>query len=353
MALTQHNTTHQQTHPMMVAPSSRSFTMPAHERHQALPSLYVSIAVVFTVLLAPTNAQKFEPYQLNGGLVSAVAAKDFVVIATDTRFHGEGGYDILSRDHVESRLWMAGDDSSPLSLHRRLATAGTARSPSLLLSSLPKGTTLLQSLTGMGRSPTFVGSSGCNADCEALKRYVQADLRSAMYFGECSTSEQQQQEKHPPVDSVATLLSQMLYSRRGFPFYSFCVVAGISHDDASGDGGQVYVYDAIGSYEQVAVATSGTGRELLQPILDGKFRTVSSSSGTAEKGMVMAQSSTVPTQVDCTAEEAVSILIDAYRSVSEREIGVGDKMVVCVVKRHANVEKGVECTTFSVPLKQH
>ena len=305
----------------------------------------------------PTNAQKFEPYQLNGGLVSAVAAKDFVVIATDTRFHGEGGYDILSRDHVESRLWMAGDDSSPLSLQRRLATTGTAAKSPSLLSSMPQGTTLLQSLTGMARSPTFVGSSGCNADCEALKRYVQADLRSAMYFGECSTSEQQQQEKHPPVDSVATLLSQMLYSRRGFPFYSFCVVAGISHNDASGDGGQVYVYDAIGSYEQVAVATSGTGRELLQPILDGKFRTVAQVSplGTApaEKGMVIAQSTTVPTQVDCTPEEAVSILIDAYRSVSEREIGVGDKMVICVVKRHADSENGVECTTFSVPLKQH
>ena len=319
-------------------------------------SFFSVVIFLASILISLTAAQKFEPYQLNGGLVSAVAAKDFVVIAADTRFMGEGGYDILSRDHVESRLWMAGDDSSPLSLQQQrqqqIVDAAVSSSLSSSLSSsssmTPKGATLLQSLV-LPRSPTFVGSAGCNADCEALKRYVQADVRFAVYFGECSA------QKHPPVDQVATLLSQMLYSRRGFPFYSFCVVAGLSHDhdnvnSSGGGGGQVYVYDAIGSYEQVAVATSGTGRELLQPILDGKFRTVAAPSAAA--GMTTTKT-TVPTQVECTSEEAVSILIDAYRSVSEREIGVGDKMVICVVKRRSHPEQGVECHTFTVPLKQH
>ena len=304
------------------------------------------IPVLCLLLFHTTAAQKFEPYQLNGGLVCAVAAQNYVVIATDTRFMGEGGYDILSRDHIESRLWMAGDDATPLSLHNRQQQQQELDGqPAASTAFVPDGANLVQSCV-LSHAPTFVGSAGCNADCEALKRYVQADLRSAVYFGECSTI--------APVESVATLLSQMLYSRRGFPFYSFCVAAGLSIDSddldnsgGGGGGGKVYVYDAIGSYEQVAVATSGTGRELLQPILDGKFRTIS----VKQAGSRM--TTTVLTQVDCTCEEAVQNIVAAYRSVSEREIGVGDKLVICVVQQQKSPGTSVACHTFVVPLKEH
>jgi 20S proteasome subunit beta 6 len=278
------------------------------------------------------GAEKFDPYQLNGGLVSAVAAKDFVVIASDTRFMGEGGYDIVSRDHIESRLWMAGDNS--LDLQNRV-TENEAPEGQGFLSLRPMQAFVLP------RSPTFVGTAGCSADCEALKRTVQADLRSAVYFGECTA------HPHPPVDQVATLLSQILYSRRTFPFYSFCVVGGLADFDSDNDdsaGGHVYVYDAIGSYERVAVASSGTGRELLQPILDRKFQTIATSSSMT--------TTTVPAQVDCTSEEAVSILIDAYRSVSEREIGVGDNLIICVVEREPKSDT-VQCKVYELPLKKH
>ena len=162
------------------------------------------------------GSSSFEPYQMNGGLVSAVAGRDYVVMATDTRFHGEGGYDIVSRNHVSSRLWIASgggcvgdgggvekedvEEENPFSLLTKSGSSSSRHSssspqqkqqsssslsPFLLSPSIADGVTLLQHRTGLVSSPTLVGSSGCQADCEALKRYVQADLRSALYFGEC------------------------------------------------------------------------------------------------------------------------------------------------------------------------
>jgi 20S proteasome alpha/beta subunit len=82
--------------------------------------------------------------------------------------------------------------------------------------------------------------------------------------------------------STALALHHELYSHRGFPYYAFCLVAGLTNPARCGDdvvtgggsdsgAGSVYVYDAIGSYEQVAVASAGSGREYLQPILDRLF----------------------------------------------------------------------------------
>jgi 20S proteasome subunit beta 6 len=184
--------------------------------------------------------------------------------------------------------------------------------------------------------PVFVGSAGCNADCEMLKRAVRADLRSAFYFSESPLRVQQ----------VAVLLEQTLYSRRGFPYYSFCVVAGLDGRDS-----KVYVYDAIGSSEQVAVASSGTGRELLQPILDRKFRSRVEKNAVATGRRMQSHGSIPLPQVDCHKEEALSILLEGYRAVSEREIGVGDQVVFCVLLRRD--DGTYECQLWSAPLKKH
>ncbi|OEU13028.1 N-terminal nucleophile aminohydrolase [Fragilariopsis cylindrus CCMP1102] len=225
------------------------------------------------------TSSSFEPYQLNGGLVSAVAGRNFAIIASDTRMIGEGGYVLESRNHLSTS------------------------------------------------APILIGSSGCSTDCCQLQRNIRADFRAASYFGHISRS-------NP--DMVANMLSSTLYERRGFPYYAFCVVAGLDQTTKSNGNycGKVYVYDAIGSYERVAVAATGTGRELLQPILDRMFEATSSKD-----------------QVDGTANEAVEILCKAYRSVSEREIGVGDKLVIHVSEINSNDE--VSRRVFVVPLKQH
>jgi 20S proteasome alpha/beta subunit len=119
-------------------------------------------------------------------------------------------------------------------------------------------------------------------------------------------------------------------------------------DGGGGDGGgQVYVYDAIGSYEQLAIACTGTGFELLQPILDRKFAPyIVSPTTTAITTDALLQHSSSPlppqrrrihrpsVQVHCpSVEEAVRIVLAAYRSVAEREIGVGDHVVLYTVQR--------------------
>jgi 20S proteasome subunit beta 6 len=173
------------------------------------------------------------------------------------------------------------------------------------------------------------------------------------------------------VQSIANLLQQVLYGRRGFPFYSFCVVAGIDYCDSDGSGA-VYVYDAIGSFERVAVGCSGTGRELLQPVLDRLFS--DSSRGVKDNGMeclaldgahsdVMAIPAVeqrygvagslrppVRTTVDCTWEEAVRNIARGFQAVSEREISVGDELVICLLR-----SKGSESTAdvINFKLKKH
>ncbi|EED90058.1 26S proteasome subunit beta type 1-like protein, partial [Thalassiosira pseudonana CCMP1335] len=218
---------------------------------------------------------KFDPYQLNGGLVAAVAGKDYVIIASDTRLT-DGGYGINSRRNIQLQ---------------------------------------------QTNLPVMIGSAGCASDCESLKRRVRLELDSL----ECNFPSGKM-----GVQSVANLLQQVLYGRRGFPFYSFCVVAGIDRDEQTGDSkcgmGAVYVYDAIGSFERVAVGSAGTGRELLQPILD-RMGSIKQNNNVIQDGLAQ-----------CTWEEAVNNVARAYQSVAEREISVGDEVVICVVKASGSTE---------------
>jgi 20S proteasome subunit beta 6 len=190
--------------------------------------------------------------------------------------------------------------------------------------------------------PILVGSAGMQGDCEQLKRDVRAELRAARYFGDSSSS--------MSPDQAAVLLSNTLYSRRNFPYYAFCVLAGME---------KVFVYDSIGSYEQVAVACTGSGRELMQPILDRKFRaaTVMNKNNTTGIEVGRIRRRPASTQVSCSrAEDALSILLAAYRSVSEREIQVGDHVVFCVMERcgdGASDGAQIRVRVWKADLKKH
>jgi 20S proteasome subunit beta 6 len=135
----------------------------------------------------------------------------------------------------------------------------------------------------------------------------------------------------------------------------------------------VYVYDAIGSYERVAVASAGTGRELLQPILDRLFsgpptqapgtrgegpdekikESMAVSAGNQRMGVAGSLRPPVRTTVTCSWEEAVDNVARAYRSVAEREISVGDEIVICVVNTSKIKDGSPVSEVFSYPLKKH
>lgn len=167
-------------------------------------------------------AASFEPYELNGGLICAIAGNDFVIVGCDTRMIGSGGYLLSSRNALSSRLWAVDDstlmDEIELSLR---SNDDDTSSPS-------------KKRFESSRAPVIIGSSGCSSDCTALKKVIRGDVRAASHLG-------QTQSTQP--DQIASLLSQTLYSRRGFPYYSFCCLGGMNKDGL----GEVFVYDAIGA----------------------------------------------------------------------------------------------------------
>jgi len=397
--------------------------------------IFTTTAVVTTLFILKTTisaGQKFDPYQLNGGLVAAVAGKNYILIASDTRLT-DGGYGINSRQYLSGRIWSASSSSSLSTFRSTPPSISEDRGNNEVSSTQSKTSTIQNSLKRFPAQwssdgslvmpssnsidydittnnmpninqiedttdsllqqhsttqtnhhnynlPIMIGSAGCASDCESLKRRIRLELDALEYTTSNSSG--------LSVSSVANLLQQVLYSRRSFPFYSFCVVAGIDyqqqqqHKQGSGSTstgcGAVYVYDAIGSYERVAVASSGTGRELMQPILDRLFSSsnafqtnqkITSHNTNVQKdimaipagkqrvGVAGSLHPPVQTTVNCSWEESVRNVVRAYQSVAEREISVGDEIVICVVNTSSSKEKidgdNDEVAVFRYPLKKH
>ena len=65
-------------------------------------------------------------------------------------------------------------------------------------------------------------------------------------------------------EAAAQLLSVTLYYRRFFPYYAFCMLAGL---DENGKGA-VYGYDAVGSFKRDDYGCMGSGQNFIMPILD-------------------------------------------------------------------------------------
>lgn len=265
-------------------------------------------ASIYFLAFTKLSAASFEPYELNGGLISAIAGHNFYVICTDTRMIGPGGFLLSSRNYLSSRIWSVDGKGQMEGVEASFRSSSVG-----VYEQITASTKCCDKFHDL----TMIGAVGCAADCEALKRAIRSFAKKSTRLGQMPSS--------PEPDQVASMLSHTLYSRRGFPFYSFCCVAGI---------GGVFVFDAIGSCEQVAVASAGTGRELLQPILDRVFRSSSSDRY----------------RVDHSVDEVIRSVVKAYRSVSEREIGVGDKLVVHIAEKRDNAIRSKICV---FPLKDH
>jgi len=163
--------------------------------------------------LKPTTQPKggFNPYQNNEGTVIAIAGKDFVMAATDTRM--SNGYSIIQRD---------------------------------------------KSKTSQLTSTCVITSAGMVADIEALHKNLIFDVKKY---------KMNNKGREPTVESLAMRLSAFLYGRRFMPYYSFNLLCGL---DKEGKG-KVFGYDAIGSYDTLTYGVQGSGNSLGAPILDNQF----------------------------------------------------------------------------------
>lgn len=123
--------------------------------------------------------------------------------------------------------------------------------------------------------------------------------------------------------SIAQMISSILYSRRFFPYYTFNVVGGL---DENGVGmiflciqkfnlGAVYGYDAIGSFERMDYCVTGSGTQLCTPLLDNQvgFKTQPSN------------------KRDLSLEETIDLVKDAFTCAGERDIYTGDSVDLYII----------------------
>uniref|UniRef100_A0A7S3BZQ5 Proteasome subunit beta n=1 Tax=Prasinoderma singulare TaxID=676789 RepID=A0A7S3BZQ5_9VIRI len=203
----------------------------------------------------------FEPYDNSGGTCIAVAGEEFVVVAADTRM--STGFNILSRNHPKT-----------LQLSERCVIA----------------------------------TSGFDADAKALQKHLKAD----------HVQYRQAHGKEMGCVAAAQLLSNTLYFKRFFPYYTFNLLAGI---DKEGKGA-VFTYDAVGSYERTNYSCQGTGRALIESVLDNQLK--------------LPSPLLVPKQQSAyggSEGDAVDLVKDAFASAAERDIYTGDQVEIVVINK--------------------
>lgn len=123
----------------------------------------------------------------------------------------------------------------------------------------------------------------------------------------------QQHRKQMSTPAVAQMLSNTLYYKRFFPYYTFNIIAGLDEEGV----GAVYGYDAVGSFQRVPVVCQGTGHELMQPLVDSQIdRKHQSGKGRWD---------------DIPEADAVTLVKDCFTSAAERDIYTGDSVDIAII----------------------
>ncbi|OII71166.1 proteasome subunit beta type 1 [Cryptosporidium andersoni] len=216
----------------------------------------------------PKSFGEFNPYTDNGGSCIALAGSDFAVIVSDTRL--SQGYRIASRS-----------------------------------------VTRVFEIT----TKCVLSCSGMFADITALQKLIRARVKIYEF----------EHKKSPSIGAVAQLLSTVLYSKRFFPYYCYCAIAGL---DEYGNG-VAYGYDAVGSFQSGKYFTNGTGSHLISSILDNQI-----------SGNNQLYPKILTNKVDM-----IDLLKDAITSASERDVYTGDSAQVVVIDA-----SGISKSSF--PLRQ-
>lgn len=121
-------------------------------------------------------------------------------------------------------------------------------------------------------------------------------------------------------DAVAQLVSTMLYGKRFFPYYISNIVAGLDEKGA----GVVYSYDPVGSFEPEKFRAGGSSAALIQPLLDNQI-------GLANQAN--------PEKKDHSVEFVKKVVLDAFISSGERDIYVGDSVLIQIITKDGITEE--------------
>ncbi|MED6145219.1 Proteasome subunit beta type-1 [Stylosanthes scabra] len=193
----------------------------------------------------------WSPYDNNGGSCVAIAGADYCVIAADTRM--STGYNILTREY--SKISQLADKC-------------------------------------------VMASSGFQADVKALQKVLSA--RHLIY--------QHQHNKQMSCPAMAQLLSNTLYYKRFFPYYSFNVLGGLDNE------GTLHLPSTVGYSSQ------GSGSTLITPFLDNQLKSPSP-----------LLYPPVDAVTPLSEAEAVELVKTVFASATERDIYTGDKVEIVIL----------------------
>ncbi|AIF83958.1 20S proteasome subunit (alpha or beta) [Candidatus Nitrososphaera evergladensis SR1] len=112
-------------------------------------------------------------------------------------------------------------------------------------------------------------------------------------------------------NSVAKLMSVIMFERRYFPLLTQVIVGGVN------DKPEIYTLDPLGSVLPDQYAAVGTGAEMALGIMDAEFKQ------------------------DMSEENARELAIRAVRSATQRDAASGDGIEVLVVSRNGTREETV------------
>lgn len=197
----------------------------------------------------------------------AIAGKDYVVVASDTR--QSDGYLINSRYSSKSfQLYLPFQSSN------------------------------------FSTDYSVICVNGFHADGLELTKEIKSRIRQYTYQHGSTISTQ----------SIAQMVSIILYGKRFFPYYSFVLLAGI---DANGKG-EVYSFDPVGSFELEVARASGSAAALMQPVLDCQIY---------QKN----QNKTAKVETDC--DQAIMVAKDLFSAAAERDIYTGDFVDIWTIKK--------------------
>jgi 20S proteasome subunit beta 6 len=196
---------------------------------------------------------------------------------------------------------------------------------------------------------TVLTAAGCISDIITLNKVLGARL----------TEYEHNQGIKMSTSAVAQLLSVTLYYRRFFPYYAFCMVAGL---DENGKGA-VYGYDAVGSYKRDEYGCMGSGQNFIMPLLDNLVSDISISNYVFMNLMdfiiiiflyilyffplydQVGHRHRLDEKKPLTQEEAVSIVKELFIVATERDIYTGDNVEIKVIRAD-----GIQTEVF--PLKK-